>query len=92
MAHLNSYMKTIMRNRPDIGQLDLPSMQINHTLLQFQSPPETKISAFQLFPLKIQLIHSFQPSQLFFQAALANQEALFPQSITLLHPDQEVGT
>lgn len=92
MTHLNSYIKTIMRNKPDLEHLDLPSMQINHTLLQFQSLPETKISAFQLFPLEIQLIHAFQPSQLYFQAALANQTTLFPGSITLQHPLQEIGS
>ena len=91
LTHLESYLKQIQRHCPEF-QLELPTMEIYHSLIQFQSTPMTKIPAYQQFPIKVQLIHSFNPSQLYFLAILDNQETLFPQSFQLLNPLQKSGT
>ena len=91
LTHLSSYLKKIQRHCPECT-LDIPSMQIYHSLLQFESTPNTKISAYQLFPIQIKLIHGFHPSELYFLASFSNQETLFPDSFQLLHPLQTVGT
>ena len=91
LTHLDNYLKQIQRHCPEF-QPELPTMQIYHSLLQFQSTPLTKIPAYQLFPIKVQLIHSFNPSQVYFLANLDNQETLFPQSFELLNPKQTSGS
>ena len=91
LTHLASYFKKIQRHCPECT-LEIPTMQIYHSLIQFQSTPTTKISAYQLFPIQIRLIHGFNPSQLYFLATFANQDTLFPDSFQLLHPLQTSGT
>ena len=91
LTHSESCLKQIQRHCPEF-QLELPTMEIYHSLIQFQSTPLTKIPAYQLFPIQVQLIHSFNPSQLYFLAILDNQETLFPQSFQLLNPLQKSGT
>ena len=63
-------------------------MTNHHALLQFDSLPTTAINAFQLFQLKISLIHSFNPSELSFTAHLKDSSELFPNSYQLLNPNQ----
>ena len=91
LTHLDNYLKQIQRNCPQF-QPELPTMQIHHSLIQFQSTPLTRIPAYQLFPINVQLIHSFNPSQVYFLAKLDNQENLFPQSFELLNPKQSSGS
>ena len=63
--HLHSYLGKVKRYDPSMN-VKTPSMTSNHDLLQFESTPETLIPAFQLFQLKIDLIHAFNPSELYF--------------------------
>ena len=57
---LHYYLAEIRRHNP-LANLATPDMTSHHELVMFDSPPQTQISAFQLFQLKIELIHSFQP-------------------------------
>ena len=91
LEHLHNYLKQIQRNCPQFKP-ELPNMQIHHSLIQFESVPLTRISAYQLFPINVQIIHSFNPSQVSFLAKLDNQENLFPQSFQLLNPKQIAGS
>jgi hypothetical protein len=80
--YLHSYLAEIKRHNP-LANLSTPDMTSHHELVMFDSPPQTQISAFQLFQLKIELIHSFQPSEIYFSAYLK-----FPDSFHLLNPYQ----
>ena len=91
LEHLHNYLKQIQRNSPQFTP-NLPNMNIHHSLIQFQSVPLTRISAYQLFPINVRIIHSFNPSQISFLAQFENQENLFPQSFQLLHPKQTSGS
>ena len=63
-------------------------MTTHHEIIQFDSTPETVISAFQLFQLKIDLIHAFNPSEIYFMAYLQNTNGIFPECYQLLHQFQ----
>ena len=78
-----------MRHRPECYPLLSPTMQMPHSLIQFESSPYTKINAYQLFPLTIKMVHSFNPSEVYFSATLENHKTLFPGSFKLLHPLQQ---
>ena len=61
-------------------------MTTHHEIVQFDTTSETVISAFQLFQLKIELIHDFNPSsEVYFSAYLQNANDLFPECYQLLH-------
>ena len=65
-------------------------MTTHHEIIQFDSAPETAISAFQLFQLKIDLVHAFNPSEIYFTAYLQNANELFPDCYQLLHQSEHV--
>ena len=61
-------------------------MSTHHEILEFETAQETNISAFQLFQLKVQLIHDFTPSsEVYFSACLQHSNDLFPEPYQLLH-------
>ena len=89
MEHLVLYLKKIQRHLPQTSAISQTQTFLNsdHSLIQFQSPPESCVNAYELFPLEVKLWHAFSPSQLFFTAKLSNIEQ-FPNSYTLLHAQQ----
>ena len=89
LTHLDSYLQTVQRHRPECAPLLSPTMQMPHSLIQFESSPYTKINAYQVFPLTINMVHSFNPSEVYFSATLENHKTLFPGSFKLLHPLQQ---
>ena len=84
--YLQSYLNTVKRHKP-LAILHTPSMTSHHDLLMFDSSPQTQISAFQLFQLKINLIHSFNPSEIYFTAYLKDADQ-FPNSFNLINQFQ----
>ena len=60
IQHLKPYLSKIKRYK-HTANLNTPSMTTQHEIIQFDSTPETVISAFQLCQLKIELIHAFNP-------------------------------
>ena len=89
MEHLIQYQQKVKRHLPQTQTLPQPQNFLNsdHVLLQFESTPESSVSAYKLFPLQVMLWHTFTPSELFFTAKLTNSE-LFPNSYNLLHSQQ----
>ena len=84
--YLQSYLAKVKRHNP-LANLYTPNMTSHHDLIMFDSQPQTQISAFQLFQLKIELIHSFKPSEIYFNAYLKDSK-LFPNCYHLLNQFQ----
>ena len=89
MEHVIQYLKKIQRNLPQTHTISQAQNFLNsdHSLIQFESTPESCINAYKLFPLEVMLWHTFSPSELFFTAKLTNSEQ-FPNSYNLLHTQQ----
>ena len=89
MEHLVLYLKKIQRHLPQTSTISQAQTFLNsdHSLIQFESSPESCVNAYELFPLEVKLWHAFSPSELFFTAKLSNSEQ-FPNSYNLLHAQQ----
>jgi hypothetical protein len=88
MEHLVLYLRKIQRHLPQSAISQTQTfLNSDHSLIQFQSTPESCVNAYEIFPLEVNLWHAFSPSQLFFTAKLSNIEQ-FPNSYTLLHAQQ----
>ena len=85
--HLQSYLPKIKHYSPS-ADFKTPNMSTHHEILQFKSTPETLIPAFQLFQLKINLTHSFNPPELYFSASLQNAKDFSPNCYQLINPFQ----
>ena len=85
IQHLKSYLSKIKRYKPT-ANLTTHGMTTHHEIVKFDTTPETVISAFQLFQLKIELIHAFNPSsEVYFSAYFQNPNDLFPECYQLLY-------
>jgi hypothetical protein len=88
MEHLVLYLRKIQRHLPQSSISPTQTfLNSDHSLIQFESSPESCVNAYEIFSLEVNLCHAFSPSQLFFTAKLSNIEQ-FPNSYTLLHSQQ----
>ena len=58
IQHLQSWIMKVKRHYPHL-LIDCPTLQKDHKVLQFTSTTGLQIPAYDLYKLKIQMIHSF---------------------------------
>ena len=92
--HLKTYLEKIQRSSPQTV-FEVPHLEPNHTILQVTSMETTQISAFKIFPFRVDLIQDFDPPRVYFRASFPVLAALWSSAIHLRHPfqpDHCVGT
>ena len=85
--NLKTYLETIQRSSPQTV-FDVPHLEPSHTILQITSMETTNISAFELFPFRVDLIQDFDPPRVYFKASFRVLAALWSSATHIRHPFQ----
>ena len=83
--HLKTYLEKIQRSSPQTV-FEVPHLEPNHTILQVTSMETTQISAFEIFPFRVDLIQDFDPPRVYFKASFRVLAALWSSATHLRHP------